>query len=398
MKNNGVLVTIISIVVGIVLVFLGGFIYLEINKKDGSSVASNIGISQKKLDKLLYEISYDDLDDEYGYNALLTKYTEITPGCSTVRNGNIFGRNYDWYLDDHAEFVVHVKKSDKRHASIGVAYTSLSNVKASGVLSEEEKKLIPFGMTDGINDAGVAISINVVSADPNYHTTSTHPDKPTLHILGVVRYILDNAGSVDEAIYLLNEKNIINPVSPNVKGEFHFMIADSNRTVVIEFVNNEMKVLEDEKILTNFYLHNYNKTSGALPEYAMGIERYHILENGLATAVDKNSMQHLLKNVYYTKAYDLYTTPFWYSEFEGIYKNGALTLNSSNRGAENLNGSLEGAGEYAYILDIAIKRFNEQTYGESSWLTVHSSVYDLSAKTLALKVQEKDKEYIFTLN
>lgn len=50
-------------------------------------------------------------------------------GCSAVRNGNFYGRNLDFNINEICEFVVRTKATETRkHASIGVANTCFLNI------------------------------------------------------------------------------------------------------------------------------------------------------------------------------------------------------------------------------------------------------------------------------
>lgn len=55
---------------------------------------------------------------------------------------------------------------------------------------------------DGVNDAGLVCNINVVNQadiEKNMHS-HTNPGKPQIMIMNLVRALLDNCGSVAEAI------------------------------------------------------------------------------------------------------------------------------------------------------------------------------------------------------
>ena len=60
------------------------------------------------LENYLYEIWYNTLDYKYAFDYFSTQ--DIEPnvgGCTAVRSGSVYGRNYDWTYDDKAEFMVH---------------------------------------------------------------------------------------------------------------------------------------------------------------------------------------------------------------------------------------------------------------------------------------------------
>ena len=61
----------------------------------------------EKVQDYLYEINYnDEFDWEYGQGFLTSRYANANAGkCSSVRNGNFVGRNYDWYYDEASDFI-----------------------------------------------------------------------------------------------------------------------------------------------------------------------------------------------------------------------------------------------------------------------------------------------------
>lgn len=401
MNKRNLIITIIASSLSLFVLITGLTFYTQKSKSSKTSERVNLNkeqkLEQKQIQPNLYEITFDDIDEDYGYKTILEKYNTNLGACSAVRKGNYFGRNYDWYYDDKAEFVIHVKANEKRHASVGVAYTNITDEEANIVLSENDKKLIPFLTTDGINDAGVVVSINVVPTGDRGYTTGTNPSSDNLSVLAVPRYILDNAGSVEEAIELLNDKNIIAPISEKFTQEVHFMIADPERTVVVEFIDNKLVILENEYILTNFYLTDFDKTQNELPKHTMGLERYNIILENYDLIETENDMISLMKSVFYTKAYDLNMVPYWYSEFEGVYRNGTLDLDSTNHGEADLGGTLDNAGAYKPILEKAIELYQKHEPGNTWWITTHSSTYDIENKSLTLIAQENNIEYHFSL-
>lgn len=90
----------------------------ELNIKGNLIVHGDIrGVLHDKPRKLpgslgyLYEVEYND----YDYSVAKSwKFDDDLPmtGCSTCRHGNLIGRNFDWYFDNNAEFIVRSSKPD----------------------------------------------------------------------------------------------------------------------------------------------------------------------------------------------------------------------------------------------------------------------------------------------
>lgn len=118
-----------------------------------------------QVEPYLYDIWYDTLDYKYAYDYYSSADAGYGTGaCSAVRNGNFFGRNYDWTYDNNAEFIVHTDAEDGRHAVLGTAASipGLTDEFVRSGTSSILYKLVPFQLVDGINDAGLVINMNVV--------------------------------------------------------------------------------------------------------------------------------------------------------------------------------------------------------------------------------------------
>ncbi len=177
-------------------------------------------------------------------------------GCSTIAvqspQGNAqFGRNFDW--QNCAAMVV------EAHPENG--YASLSTVNmdfitqnvGSGMvgmalnLNEVKTLAALYAPLDGMNEAGLAVSVNMIQDSA---AIEQHTDKPDITTTTAIRLLLDKAGSVEEALELLGQYDLHSSMGMMI----HFAIADSTgRSVAVEYVNNEMIVTETP-VLTNFYL------------------------------------------------------------------------------------------------------------------------------------------------
>ena len=108
--------------------------------------------------------------------------------------------------------------------------------------------LIPF---DGMNEAGLSVGMNAIS----HAEAWLNPDYPTIDSLAVIRLLLDQAASVEEAIALLEGYNIDFGSGPPI----HYLVADaSGASVIIEYIDNQMRILKSEntrwQVSTNFLL------------------------------------------------------------------------------------------------------------------------------------------------
>ena len=355
-----------------------------------------------KVADYLYEYTAEGYATE-APAVLYTDNAEINVfGCSAVRNGNFYGRNLDFNINEICEFVVKTKATaERRHASIGVANTCFLNITNDMVeagLSEKLLKYIPWMTLDGINDAGLVCNINVVNtADLKKKHDHTKEGAPQIMAMQLIRALLDNCGSVEEAKAFINSRDI-RPIPTSWDG--HIMIADPNKTVIVEFTgekDNEVKYVESEKpIMTNFYNHLYT-TPDSFPQHACGIERYRILEKSYDTGNTMEGMWELLKKVRYTQTYDTSVEPFWCSEYYDTLKipdfdkhPQSYWMKDKVLAEEKPKKEVKAYEEYA--------KTGKYNPGDGLWFTSHNSTYDIANKTLWVTIREKyGKHYEFQL-
>ena len=322
----------------------------------------------KRLDEFLYECTFHQFDYAKGY-AFMKKNYAPAGACSAVRNGNFLGHNYDGQYDWVREVIVHTPAEQGRHATVGVA-ASINLVPDNPMIIPVNGyfKYAPFCVLDGINDAGLAACLNLVEADHG-HTTGTNPGKEELNVYMSVRYVLDYAGSVAEALQLLENKNMYSGANM----ELHLLLADATETAIVEFVDNKMVVKKGATIMTNFF-----NTQESLNAHAKGVERYNILKENYAESSTKAGMKQLLDRVRYSNLYNRSNANPWYSEFASAQKD--ISLNSPK---EQLQSLLE---EHTKIYEN-----RQRTY--DCWTTKHRAVYDLTNKTLNIVTQEGNNEF-----
>lgn len=361
-----------------------------------------------QVENYVFNVTYEVLDYESSKEYFKTKYPDYF-GCTSIRKGDFFGRNYDWLYDETATFRVSVTGNGNRYASQGIAsIKDITKSIAERVVAGEEEdlynfKILPFMMQDGINEKGVTAAINVVPNDKG-KTVGTVPllkQTDKLCVFEIVRYILDNFSSAKQAVkYLKNHVSIFTPSTQSFKYECHFLVADENESYLIEFINNELiYTLMDKAYITNFHLEGVEfdpETNTVIKDtvepFGMGIERYDLISENYEDLSSIEDMRDLMDELKYSKSYTLTDNP-WYTEFVGDYTasgHNILTVQSES-------------SEFNWILEHERARFAERSRDPESenfgtWQTVHSSVYDIPRKTLYLKSQESENEYTFSFN
>ena len=204
-------------------------------------------------------------------------------GCSTIAvqtpdGGSLFGRNFDW---NHCDAMVVLSYPKKGYASISTV--NLDFISQGGLvgmaMKQDEIKTIAalYAPLDGMNEKGLAVSVNMIQDSA---TIEQDTEKPDLTTTTAIRLLLNQAATVEEALELLEQYDIHASMSYMV----HFAIADADgNSVAVEYIDNKMVVVETP-ILTNFYLAEGEKQGIGTGQ---SHERFDILTETIA---EKNSM------------------------------------------------------------------------------------------------------------
>lgn len=218
--------------------YMGDYKFEEFLKQGG---ASSDGQVSEYLNGMLRATKSVDLQEE-GY------------GCSTICTqdslGNVyFGRNFDW-KDCRIMTVMTVPYDG--YMSISTANLDVlgfgDNWKPDGRRGDRTQALAAvYVPLDGMNEMGLCVADLIVSGQEETHQDTGKPDLTTTT---AIRLLLDRAGDVDKAIALLEKYDMHSSAGE----QHHLAICDTTgRSVVVEYVDNEMQVLETP-IVTNFYL------------------------------------------------------------------------------------------------------------------------------------------------
>lgn len=346
-----------------------------------------------KAEKIADYLYYMELDD-YSFNAMPDEDSAVfTFGCSSVRCGDLYGRNLDLGYCEIPEFVIRVNAAENRFASIGVCAEPEAVCDVSK-MDEDTLFAMPCVTNDGINENGVIISENVVIAEGVDGMSGTAPGKEKVHSSRIVRYLLDRAESAAHAVELMRSIDIVGGFSGYA---LHWMIADEKDTFVVEIIGGKLSVSRNEKFcMTNFYL-NYGPAENEqyiagnlfrdvpkLSDYPIGVERWCVLRDGYGTVSCEDDMISLLRKVRATAMYTDDNDPLWYTECV----DGVLSKDSSKDEFEK---------EFARQLALFGERDRKDPKGD--WITWHSSVYSIKDRSLCVFSQEDfSKDFRFELN
>ena len=196
-------------------------------------------------------------------------------GCSTFiaqnkDSGYLFGRNFDM---DYSPSVL-VKTKPKN----GYASVSMVNL---GFVGYNEK----YAPLDGMNEKGLAVGVLLIDTKP----TNQNTKKVDITTTTAIRMMLDKAKNVDEALELLSSYDM----HSSANSCYHFQICDaSGKSVVVEYVDNEMKVVYPDKnyqCATNFLLTQPDA------EFNFGQDRYQIIDEKLSSTNGKLSNREAMQ-------------------------------------------------------------------------------------------------------
>jgi hypothetical protein len=218
------------------------------------------------------------------------------------KGDKIFGRNFDWYrhpslllFTDPPNAYASVSMVDIHYLGYGMEEPSL--------VGRTRLLLAPYLPFDGMNEAGLVVGMMAVP----YAQDGEDPEKPTIGSLRAIRLLLDRAGSVDEALSLLEEHNVVFHGPP-----LHYLISHSSgESAVVEFVDGTMNVLRNDtkwQVATNFII------STALPDGASAPcsrynRAYEALEEARGSVSEEQAMDILASvaqpNTIWSAVYDM---------------------------------------------------------------------------------------------
>lgn len=198
-------------------------------------------------------------------------------GCSTLsvanaNGGYLFGRNFDW---EPCNAMIVQSASENGYKSISTVNTdfiTMSGVDLSQLPDKYQALICLYAPLDGMNEKGLVVSVNMIQDSA---TIDQNTGKPGMTTTTAIRLLLDKAATVDEALGLLGQYDM----HASMGYMMHLAIADNTgRSVVVEYINNEMVVVETP-VVTNFYLAEGEKNGIGTSQ---SHERYDILMETLA--------------------------------------------------------------------------------------------------------------------
>lgn len=200
-------------------------------------------------------------------------------GCSTflAKNksdtGYLFGRNFDMNYSPSMLVKTHPKNGYASISMVNLGFVGYNEKHLPDSLKDSLVTLAaPYAPLDGMNEKGLAVGVLLIDTEP----TNQNTKKVDITTTTAIRLLLDQAKNVDEAIALLKKYDM----HSSANSCYHFQICDaSGKSVVVEYVEDEMKVVQMDKkyqCATNFLLTNPDA------DFSIGKDRYEIIDTKLS--------------------------------------------------------------------------------------------------------------------
>ena len=227
-----------------------GLYYMEYKGDDVFSGLMEKGgcHSSEEITGYIMSFLYPDVQQTHAGSPAPTTF-----GCSaltvqTLEGDVLMGRNFDF--DSATGLVLHTVP-EKGYETYTTFNTNFFNFGDGWVPEGIQNQFMALGTLflalDGINEKGLAIADLVAGDDAETHQES---GKPALTTTTAICYMLKNAATVDEALDLLRGIDM----QSDIGTAHHYAISDaSGKSVVVEYVDNEMYVVESMAV-ANHYL------------------------------------------------------------------------------------------------------------------------------------------------
>lgn len=412
-----------------VIAFTAAFLLSACSNSDSSPKKSSTENHPEKIaeriDDYLYQIHYDDYNFDSLANIINKDFAPPKAACSQVRKGNFVARNFDWYINQDATAIMRVKGNAKRFASISLsgAFPLFKQVDNKIDFADGAIDLLPFYAVDGINEKGLYVGINVAptgetSMDKNKWAPHTwglgaalknSQSQKHYSVTYLVRFVLDNASSVDDAIEKIQAIDWFEPYNFPAEGEtqsFHWLLADNEKNMVFEFIDNKPRFLQTNKIeepslatiMTNFSNavmadSNQQRRDSLIQNFALGLERYDILyENYKDTEISFEGMKGLINKIRFSHIYtdSISSKNFPFTDYVGAIKEDGKGVYL----AEDLYKNEKILDDKFFLkkVDRIQNNFKDKSNWHTTdtqlWYTTHSVVYNLNDMSFEILLHE----------
>lgn len=210
--------------------------------------------------------------------------------CTTfnhfTENGeHILARNFD-YKDAPTIVVWTAPKNGYKSVAITDANVMLYGDKLGEAKNLNRLLIAPYACMDGINEKGLAIAVLEIKSKATHQNSG----KKSIITTVMIRAVLDKCSTVYEAIEMFKKYDMQDSLFCN----YHYQIVDaSGKSVVIEYVNNEMRIIEPTNKIQ--YVLNFFKSPDGDNKKGFGYTRQKWIEAAFAESKGIMSEQEAMK-------------------------------------------------------------------------------------------------------
>lgn len=224
------------------------------------------------------------------------------PACTTFNSitsegDHLFSRNFDYMDSDLILVWTHPEDGYASISSVCSMFNLYSDdFNPSNATDRAFSLIAPYAPFDGMNEKGLSIAILELEKAPTFQTT----DRLDLTTTMMIRAVLDKAATLEEAVEIFEKYDMHDPLFTYCT--YHYQIADaSGKTAIIEYVDNEMKIIYPEQKQDNkanyLVAANYFITEGVDDPRGMGQDRaekvYNALDNSKGVTTESQAMSIL---------------------------------------------------------------------------------------------------------
>lgn len=261
----------------------------------------------------------------------------------------LFARNYDF--DKTNTMIVYTQADGDRHATISTVDLQFLGIDKDAGIATLMDKITSLAATftplDGINDKGVAVGIYMTYQGLDTVPTDQNTAKPDITSTTLLRLILDYADDLDEAIEIAKAYDM----HDSAMTSYHYMVADSSgRSAILEYVGTNDR--EDNDSTKRELVITYSDDDARIGKIEADAD-YQVVTNFIIQ-------------------------PDYYQDEDQSEKKGFDRYERIYQELSKTNGILKSDQEAMDILKIVGRRLWDND--DQNGLTVHSVVYDLSAK------------------
>ncbi len=209
----------------------------------------------------------------------------------------LYGRNFDWDYSPALLLFTHPPEGYASVSVVDIAYLGFAGTDALNLTETQMDELIPLLNApnlpfDGMNEKGLAVGMAAVPAGG----VPADPEKGWVDSVEIIRIMLDEAATVDEALELLQNYNIDFGNGPPI----HYLVVDAQgNAALFEHYGGEVRVLRNQTAwfqATNFLVSSIASPNGHCPRYDTISKELEFTQGTLTPQTAMDLLQNVAQN------------------------------------------------------------------------------------------------------